>query len=157
MRDPSPVVDAHEGAGAYMQDIAAGSLPHYMEFGPELTRPNRGMPVWLALNLHGVGRFRAELDRMLDLAEQIAAALASIDGIELLGAPDLSIVAFRATAGDTATRAILDELNASREVHVSSTTVDGSLFVRFAFLSQRTTPAVAERAVTIVRDAVAAT
>ena len=115
------------------------------------------MPVWLALNLHGVGRFRAELDRMLDLAEQIAAALASIDGIELLGAPDLSIVAFRATAGDTATRAILDELNASREVHVSSTTVDGSLFVRFAFLSQRTTPAVAERAVTIVRDAVAAT
>ena len=45
------------------------------------------------------------------------------------------MVAFRAEAGDDATRAILDALLESRQVHVSSTTVDGDMYVRFAFLT----------------------
>jgi aromatic-L-amino-acid decarboxylase len=153
MRDPAAVAEAHEGAGAYMQDIATGDLPHYMEMGPELTRPNRGLQVWLALNLHGVRPFRDELDRMLDLSDRMAVALGSVPGIEVLDAPQLSIVAFRARSGDAATRAILDALLASEEVHVSSTTIDGHLYGRFALLSQRTSDAVVDRAIDIVRTA----
>lgn len=150
MRDRSVVVDAHEGAGAYMQDIETVELPHYMEMGPELTRPNRGVQVWLALHLHGVSRFRDELDRMLDLAEQAAVRLASLPGVELIDRPELSVVAFRAQAGDEATRAILERLLDSSEVHVSSTTIDGHMYVRLAFLSQRTTEEVLDRVVEIV-------
>jgi aromatic-L-amino-acid decarboxylase len=153
MRDRSAVVDAHEGAGAYMQDVTAGDLPHYMEMGPELTRPNRGIQVWLALNLHGVGQFRSELDHMLDLAERAAESLGSIPGIELLGKPELSVVAFRASSGDEPTRWVLDSLLGSHEVHVSSTTIDGRLYVRLAFLSQRTTDAIVDRAIDIVESA----
>lgn len=153
LRDRAPAVEAHEGLGAYMQDVAAGELPHYMEMGPELTRPNRGVQVWLALNLHGVGQFRAELDRMLDLAERAAVRLEAIPGIEVIDPPQLSVVVFRATAGDAQTRAILDALLDSRAVHVSSTTIDGSLYVRFAFLNQRTTDEVLDTAIGIVRTA----
>ncbi|MGI9608302.1 MAG: pyridoxal phosphate-dependent decarboxylase family protein, partial [Acidimicrobiales bacterium] len=156
VRDPATLVDAHEGAGAYMQDIDAGELPHYMEMGPELTRPNRGVPVWLALNLHGAAAFRSELDRMLDLAETAAARLLATDGIELIGSPELSVVAFRATAGDDATRGLLEALLASGRIHASSTTIDGVMFVRLAFLSQRTTSAIADLAVDIVERATTA-
>lgn len=157
MREPAAVVHAHEGAGSYMQDIDSGKLPHYMAMGPELTRPNRGIQVWLALNLHGVGQFRDELDRMLDLAERAADKLAAIPGLELIDRPQLSVVAFRARAGDDTTRTLLEALNESCEVHVSSTTIDGQLYLRFAFLSQRATDDVVDRAVAIVKEKLADT
>ncbi len=157
MRDRSAVVDAHEGAGAYMQDISSGDLPHYMEMGPELTRPNRGVQVWLSLQLHGVERFRVELDRMLDLTTSAAEHLEAIPGIEFADTPQLTVVAFRAASGDDQTRTLLDVLLDSREVHVSSTTIDGDLYVRFAFLSQHTTSEIVERAIAIVKGAMGLT
>lgn len=150
VREPSTVVDAHEGVGSYMQDINSGDLPHYMEMGPELTRPNRGIQVWLALNLHGVSRFRDELDRMLDLAERAADKLAAIPGLELIDRPQLSVVAFRARSGDDVTRALLEALNESRELHVSSTKIDDDMYLRFAFLNQRATDEVVDRAIEII-------
>ncbi len=155
MRDPRAVAAAHEGAGAYMQDVVSGELPHYMELGPELTRPNRGIQVWLALQLHGVQRFRQELDRMLDLTEHAAARLRALAGIELIDEPELSIVAFRSVEGDDATRSLLEALVNSREVHVSSTTIDEKVYLRCAFLSQRTTREIVDRAIDIVVQAVA--
>jgi aromatic-L-amino-acid decarboxylase len=133
-----------------MQDVVSTGLPHYMELGPELTRPNRGIQVWMALNLHGVRRFRDELDRMLDLAEYAAQRLRSIEGIQLIDSPQLSVVAFRAAAGNEMTSAIFDALITSRRVHVSSTTIDGDGYVRFAFLSQRTTVDIVDQAIDIV-------
>lgn len=154
VRNPATLVAAHEGHGAYMQDVVEQELPHYLAMGPELTRPNRGLPIWFALQLHGIGQFRTTLDLMLDLAENAAAVLADIPGIVLAGPPELSVVAFRALAGDSPTLHLLDVLNRSREVHVSSTTIDGHVHVRLAFLSQRTTKTMADRAVEIVRETV---
>jgi hypothetical protein len=74
-------------------------------------------------------------------------------GIECLGEPALSVVAFRAAAGDAATQAILDAIHASGRFHVSSTTLDGRLTLRFAFLHLRTRQAALERLLRIVRDA----
>ncbi len=150
-RHPAAVAEAHEGAGAYLQDIPAGGLPHYMQLGPELTRPNRGLQVWLALNLHGVALFRDELDRMLDLAERAADRLAALPGIVLIDRPELSVVTFRARAGHATTRAVFDALIDSRQVHVSSTTIDGDMYVRFAFLNQRTTLDIVDAAIEIVK------
>ena len=150
VRDVEHLVDAHEGRGAYMQDVVDGDLPHYLSMGPELTRPNRGLPLWLALNLHGVDAFRRTLDSMLDLAGDAAARLADLPGVELITEPELSIVAFRSTAGDDATARIQQALNDSGRIHVSSTTIDDRLWIRLAFLSQRTTAAIADEAIELI-------
>lgn len=137
VRDPSRLVAAHEGRGAYMRDVTETVVPHYLARGPELTRPARGLTVWTALQLHGVAAFRDTLDRMLDLAGEAADRLGSIDGIELLGRPTLSIVVFRARDDATTVR-VQETLNASGEAYVSSTTIDDRVALRLALLSQRT-------------------
>jgi hypothetical protein len=45
-------------------------------------------------------------------------------------------------------------LIASRKVHVSTTTIDGHVYIRLAFLNQRTTDAVLDTVVDIVQSAV---
>lgn len=155
VRDPAAVAAAHAGAGAYLQDATDADLPHYWEMGPELTRPNRGIQVWLALNLHGVTRFRVELDRMLDLAETAVTRLAAIPSVEVLAEPELTVVAFRAAAGDAATRAVADALVASRRVHVSTTTIDSRLYVRLVFLSQRTSHGIVDQAISLIEATLA--
>ena len=157
VRDERQLVDSLEGRGSYMQDVPehGRQIPNYFAMGPELTRPPRGLEVWLALHLHGIESFRHELDRMLDLAAWTARELAELPGILVVADPELSIVAFRSAAGDTTSRAIVQHMNDSGDVHVSSTTVDDRFIVRLAFLSQRTNDDVARRAVELVREAVA--
>ena len=46
-------------------------LPDFADLSPELTRPNRGLRLWLPLQLHGVAAFRGALDHKLDLAQQV--------------------------------------------------------------------------------------
>ena len=152
--DREQLTRAHVGRGVYMQDgLEDPLLPDYSALSVELSRPHRGLDLWLPLHLHGVAAFRAELDRMLDLAQRAAARLEAIPGIELTAAPALSIVGFRCTAGDAATESVLTSLNQSGEVHVSSTSVDGLVAARLAFLNHRTTEATADRAVDLVAAA----
>ncbi len=154
VRDRAKLVAAHEGRGAYMRDVVDISLPHYLEMGPELTRPSRGLPVWLALQLHGVNAFVDVLDHMLDLTEHAARRLTDIPAIELVNTPSLSVVAFRGPDNDT-TQHIQNTLNDSGDVYVSSTTIDVQDYVRLAFLSQRTTQAHVDRAIDLVAEAMA--
>jgi aromatic-L-amino-acid decarboxylase len=140
VRDRRALIAAHEGRGAYMQDVQdLEAVPNYFAMGPELTRPFRGLPVWMALHLHGVTAFRRELDRMLDMAERAQRELDDIDGVETVTTPDLSIVAFRATEGDDESKRLFDYVNASQLAHISSTTINGRFVLRLAFLNHRTT------------------
>lgn len=139
VRRPGALRRAHAGRGAYLRDLdETTGLPDYFERGPEQTRPPRGLLVWLPLQLHGVAAFRAALDRCLDLALDAHARLAALPGIELLHTPQLSIVTFRARAGEPATAALLAALNGSGTLHVSSTAIDGRSAIRLAFLHAHT-------------------
>ncbi len=155
VRDRVALVEANRGSGAYMQDVPDGELPHFASLSPEMTRPNRGLMIWMALHLHGVGQFRDELDRMLDLASWAADEIRQTDGLELACDPDLSIVVFRSTRGDHHSRRIFDRINRSGVAHVSSTTIDGLFTLRLAFLSQRTTTEIVQRVLEIIKDAAA--
>jgi aromatic-L-amino-acid decarboxylase len=151
VRDRASLTAANVEHGAYMRALpSVAGLPHYFELGPELTRPFRGLIAWLPLHLHGVAAFRDTLDRMLDLAERAAHALGRTPGVRVFSRPQLSIVTVGATAGDDATRRLLDAVNDSGRFQVSSTTIDGRLAVRLAFLSQRTTEREVDEVVALI-------
>jgi glutamate/tyrosine decarboxylase-like PLP-dependent enzyme len=85
-----------------------------------------------------VAAFRQALDRSLDLAQLAAARLRVDPAIDVLHDPDLSIVAFRAAAGDAATQRVFASINASGQLRVSSTTLHDRTAIRLAFLHPRT-------------------
>lgn len=147
--------DANCGRGAYMRDAdSLDHLPDFCALGPELTRPFRGLELWLPLHLHGVNAFKNELNRMLDLAINASTQLRNIDGIELVSSPSLSIVCFRSRNSDETTQTMLDTINRTGEVHVSSTTLNGKLAIRLAFLNCRTTVTMVNRVIHLVRESI---
>jgi aromatic-L-amino-acid decarboxylase len=113
-------------------------LVDFCEISPELTRPFRGLRVWLPFKMHGAEAFREYLDEKLDLAAWVAERLAAQPGIELLVAPALSILAFAVRrAGsleerNAATRALLGRINARQRVHLTGTMLHGVYAIRVA-------------------------
>ena len=130
---------AHGSMGSYLQDFAGRAdvepPPSANELGPELSRDFRGLRLWLPLMLHGARAFREALDEKLHLADRIhEGLLARRDAgmpIEIVAAPQLSIVAWRLTrraaeplaAWNARNAAWNSAVNAAQRVHLSSTSL----------------------------------
>ncbi len=157
VRDGAKLRDAHHVAADYLQDLAhEGELPNFSEYSPELSRDFRGLRVWLPLKLHGFAAFRAALDEKLDLARHLYEALRTFDGFEVLE-PELSVVAFRyrphSGDADEFNRGLLERINASRRVFLSSTILEGRFTLRACILCHRTHLDRIEEAAAIIRRA----
>src|SRR5690606_19925313 len=121
---------------------------------PELTRDFRGLRVWLPLHLHGVGAFREQLDEKLSLAASAYQALREDPRLELPWAPDLSVVVFRLRGRDDAAQlSFLERINHSQRVLLSSTRIDGRVYLRLAILCFRTHADRVEEALQIIQRA----
>lgn len=139
VKDRDHLIDANHGRGAYLNhDEVVQGLRDISSLGPELSRPFRGLQVWLPLHLHGVAPFREALDGSLDLAAYAHGRVKAMEGLRTPWAPDLSIVAF-GFDDDAVGVAAMDAVNADPMTHVSSTTVDGRFILRLAILNRRTT------------------
>lgn len=136
VRDPAALRAAHEVGTYVLQDLDPHDAPDYAHLSPELSRDVRGVRLWLPLHLHGVAAFRDALDEKLDLAEMAYRTLCEEPALELPWRPELSIVAFR-MRDDASSRRLLDTVNASGRVFVSSTTVDGRCTLRLCIVSHR--------------------
>jgi aromatic-L-amino-acid decarboxylase len=152
VRDRDALLRAHpSGDAPFLRDMDERypeheELPDFGHMSPELTRPNRGLRLWLPLHLHGVAAFREALDAKLDLAQQAYAALQEIPQLVVLGPPDLSILTFRCrlpqgtqAEEDEATEEIVRRINDGRMVLLGTTSIEGRIIARIAIMNQRTT------------------
>lgn len=156
VRDGARLREAHFVGQHYLQDFPPeDEIPNFTEYSIELSRDFRGLRVWFPLVLHGVGAFREALDEKLDLAGYLYEELSTIPELELFGEPELTVVPFRLRdGGDEATRRLLDLINASKRVVLSSTILHGRFTIRACILSHRTHRDRVEECVQIVRRAV---
>jgi aromatic-L-amino-acid decarboxylase len=158
VREGKRLRDAHQVGADYLQDLAPEEeIPNFADYSPELSRDFRGLRVWLPLMLHGVGAFRAALDEKLDLTELLYQALLETPGFEVPWEPDLSVVAFRYQPSrgdqDSFNRRLLDRINESKRVFLSSTMIEGRFIIRACILSHRTHRDRVEEAADIIRSA----
>jgi aromatic-L-amino-acid decarboxylase len=98
VREGDRLAAAHGGRADYLRDLE-GDAPSPADLGPELSRPARGLRLWLPLMLHGAAAFRDALEEKLALAHRCAEAIdrriAAGAPLELVARPQLSALAFR--------------------------------------------------------------
>ncbi|MFB3738882.1 MAG: aspartate aminotransferase family protein [Candidatus Velamenicoccus archaeovorus] len=157
VRHGAKLREAHFVGAAYLQDLAADAdIPNFTEYSAELSRDFRGLRVWFPLKLHGVASFREALDEKLDLARHLYDELSTDPALELPWEPDLTVVPFRLReGGDTENRRLLEAINASKRVFLSSTVIDGRFTIRACILSHRTHKDRIDECIEIVRRAAA--
>ncbi|HZA40250.1 MAG TPA: aminotransferase class I/II-fold pyridoxal phosphate-dependent enzyme [Actinomycetota bacterium] len=153
-RDGDSLRRAHQVDAHYLQDLAdTRGIPNFADHSPELTRDFRGLRVWLPLHLHGLAAFRNALDEKLDLARIVYEGLAADDRFDVWE-PPLSIVPFRLRGrDDEVNRELLERINNSGRMFLSSTVVDGRFMLRVCVLAHRTNRARIEEAVEVLRRA----
>lgn len=169
VRDREALRNAHMRAAPYLRDTwTEEGAPSPADHSPELTRHFRAMRLWLPLQLFGVAPFRACISEKYWLARYLHEAVQRLPHIEVGPEPDLSVVLFRhvppgcdadadAEAVDAANERLVQRIHADGRVFISSTTLNGRIWLRFAVLSFRTRREHADLALTVVREAVAGT
>ena len=142
VRDPAHLAASHHLRGVYLQDAQdAEDQPSPADLSPELTRHFRGLRMWLPLVLHGLERHRAALEEKRLLALLFHARAAEL-GFEVGPEPDLSVALFRWVPRDGSDPRAFNE-NLLRtvledgRVFLSSTTIDGTYWLRVSLLCFR--------------------
>jgi len=161
VRDVDALRRAHSAFADYMPTFQDdGDLVDFCEISPELSRGFRGLRVWLPLKMHGIGVFREALDEKLDLTAWVASELEQIDEIEIVAAPQLSVVAFRwrpspveGEALNDLNRTLLERINARRRVYLTGTLLGDRFVLRICILSFRTHRERVEQALDDLRSA----
>jgi aromatic-L-amino-acid/L-tryptophan decarboxylase len=162
VRDGAALYRAHSVTADYMPPMSsAADLIDFCEISPELSRPFRGLRIWLPLKLLGAGPFRDALDEKLDLANWAAEQLRATPHVEILAEPELSLFAFRLappglSGGERLNRLNQDWLartNARQRVHLTGTLLGDRFALRICVLSFRTHRDRMEQAIADLRAA----
>jgi glutamate/tyrosine decarboxylase-like PLP-dependent enzyme len=127
----------------YLQDtLKATEEPSPADLSPELSKPFRGLRMWLPLQLFGIRPFRAALEEKLLLTRYFYDQVQEIDGIEVGPEPELSVAFFRyvPSSGDANkfNKKIVNEIHRDGRVFISSTHIDDTIYLRLAVLNFRT-------------------
>ncbi len=133
--------------GDYLKDLPDDEV-NFFEYGPELSRPARVLPVWMVIRSVGRDMLARQIEDDLRLAQLAADLLEADERLEVVR-PTLSVVGFRhrARSGETeAQRAardtqLMEQTLASGELMLSTTLVNGQSTLRMVVMNHQTTEA----------------
>lgn len=124
------------------------SVRNYMDYGLQLGRRFRALKLWFVLRYYGAGGLRKHLRRHIALAQEFASWVQAEPDWEVLAPHPFSVVCFRyAPAGldenalERLNARILDRVNATGEVFLSHTKINGAYALRLAIGNLQTTRA----------------
>jgi aromatic-L-amino-acid decarboxylase len=133
-RDPPLAKAVHSQQAGYL-DVIQGEEWNPADYSIHLSRRARGMPIWFSLAVNGSDAYGEAVERAITTASECAAYIKSVDHLELVREPELSIVVFRRrgwTAEDYQRWTI--ELLAAQVAFVTMTVWEGEPAARFAIL-----------------------
>jgi aromatic-L-amino-acid/L-tryptophan decarboxylase len=128
------------------------SLPDY---GPALGRRFRALKLWAVLRCYGREGLQRVIREHVRLAEQFEAWVRDEPGWELCAPRPFSVVCFRLRGSDEENEALLHRVNATGEIFISHTKLNGRYVLRLAIGSARTTEDDVRRAWDVLRREVA--
>jgi aromatic-L-amino-acid decarboxylase len=157
LKDESVVRRAFSLVPEYLTTPEADAV-NYMDYGLQLGRRFRALKLWFVLRHLGAQGIRAKLRGHIALAQEFAGWVCAEPGWEVLAPHPLSVVCFRyAPSGldeaalESLNAAIMHAVNATGEVFISHTKIDGRYAIRLAIGNLRTQRGDVERAWEILK------
>lgn len=142
LRDVQLLASSQHYQANYMQDARKSGLGlSPADLSPELTRHFRGLRMFLPLKIFGIQAFRACLWEKVLLCRLFHREVAAL-GFETGPEPMLSVTRFRwvPRSGEPNhwNQRLISEIHSDGRIFLSSTTLNGEVWIRFAALSFRT-------------------
>jgi aromatic-L-amino-acid decarboxylase len=121
------------------------------EYGPALGRRFRALKLWAVLRCYGRSGLQARIREAVRLAELFERWLREEPGWEVVAPRPFSVVCFRREGSDAVNEALLERVNASGEIFLSHTRLQGRYWLRLAIGNERTTEDDVRRAWDVLR------
>ena len=139
LKDGNKLLASNSSKASYLMNTEGVEEVSPADTGLELTRPNRGLRMWLPLQLHGLAPFKACLQEKLLLIRYFYEEIKK-QGFETGPFPDLTIVIFRYPDDydNQVNQRLIEAIHADGRVFLSSTRIGGKLWLRCAVVSHRT-------------------
>lgn len=132
--DRTPLIAALSVLPEYLRNeaSASGAVIDYRDWQIPLGRRFRALKLWFVIRHYGVEGLRAFVGEHLRLAKLFASWVDAADEFELAAPVPVNLVCFRHLGGDEVNQRLLENLNASGEIYLNHTRLDGKLTLRMA-------------------------
>jgi aromatic-L-amino-acid decarboxylase len=142
IKDKLAMAKSHAYQANYMQDAMNGSDLDFSpaDLSPELTKHFRGLRMWMSLKLLGSSALKAGIREKHLLAKYFWQSIQEL-GFEVGPEPALSVVTYRYPFEESANEMNIELMKyvlADGHNFISSTTIEGDVWLRLAVLSFRT-------------------
>ena len=117
-----------------------------------LGRPFRALRLWAVLRCYGRSGLQAQIREHVRLAALFEEWVRDVEGWEVCAPRPLSVVCFRRDGSDELNQALLERVNATGEIFISHTRLDGRYVLRLAIGNARTTEDDVRRAWEVLRE-----
>ncbi|MFI5262443.1 MAG: pyridoxal phosphate-dependent decarboxylase family protein [Candidatus Limnocylindrales bacterium] len=159
-RRPSLLRDALSLVPEYLRTTDRAAVHDYNEYQPQLGRRFRALKMWFIVRYFGLDGLRARIGEHLELATRFAAWVDAEPDAERLAPVPFATVCFRwhprglddAPILDRLNERLMERLNATGQVFLSHTRLDGRFALRLALGNLRTEPRHVERFWALVRE-----
>jgi len=158
VRDRSALIRAFSVLPEYLRNRAtqSGAVIDYRDWQIPLGRRFRALKLWFVIRHYGVEGLRYHVRRHVELAQVFAQWVRDDARFELVAPAPLNLVCFRHRAGDSANQQIMDRLNASGDLYLTHTRLNGHLTLRMSIGQTQTELRHVESAWQRIRDEAAA-
>ena len=156
--DRGPLIRALSVLPEYLRNRAteSGAVIDYRDWQIPLGRRFRALKLWFVIRHYGVEGLRFHVRRHVALAREFAAWVEAEPDFELMAPAPLNLVCFRHRGGDEVNQGIMERLNASGDLYLTHTKLDGKLVLRMSIGQAHTEARHVERAWERIREAAAA-
>jgi aromatic-L-amino-acid/L-tryptophan decarboxylase len=150
-RRPAEFREAFSLVPEYLRSLEEDAF-NISEYSPSLGRRFRSLKLWAVIRCYGAEGLRRRIREAIRLAELFEGWVRDEPGWELCAPRPFSVVCFRREGPDAANEALLARVNASGELFISHTRLNGRYVLRLAVGNERTTEDDICRAWDVLRD-----
>jgi aromatic-L-amino-acid decarboxylase len=116
----------------------SGAVIDYRDWQVPLGRRFRALKLWFVIRHYGIEGLQYHVRRHVELAQRFRSWVESDERFELAAPVPLNLVCFRRRGDDAVNRALLDRINASGDLYLTHTVLDGKFTLRFCVGQTRT-------------------